>query len=111
VLSFPGGQLRLGPGDIQHFIDDPGQALCVLPDHGGELAMARVLQVFFEQALACEMAASGFLISWATAADMRPMAAIFSVRTRASISRRSSRNMTQRLSCVPFCEAASRVRT
>lgn len=60
-------------------------------------------------ALAWVMAVSGLRISWATAADMRPMEASFSVRTRASTSRRSSRNSTHRPARRPS-EAVSRVR-
>ena len=58
-------------------------------------------------ALACVMAASGLRISCATAADMRPMAASFSVRMRASSSRRSCRNITHRLSASRSVRAAS----
>ena len=57
------------------------------------------------------MAASGLRISCATAADMRPMAASFSVRMRASSSRRSCRNITHRLSMRGRCGGVSRVRT
>ena len=59
-------------------------------------------------ALACTMAARGLRISWATAADMRPMAASFSVRRRASISRKSCKNITHSRS-VWASRAASRV--
>ena len=62
-------------------------------------------------ALAWAMAASGFRISCAIAADIRPMAAILATRTLASTSRRSSRNITHSASSVLSCAAASRVRT
>ena len=46
-------------------------------------------------ALACEIAASGFLISWAMPAETRPIAASFSWRLRACTLRTSSRKRTQ----------------
>jgi hypothetical protein len=46
-------------------------------------------------ALACEIAASGFLISWAMPAETLPIAASFSWRLRACTLRTSSRNKTQ----------------
>ena len=61
-------------------------------------------------ALACAIAANGLRISCATAVDMRPMLASFSVRMRASSSRWSCKNTTHKLAAPIPCGAASRVR-
>ena len=42
-------ELLLDTRNIQHFIDYFCQALGVLANHAGELALARIMQVFFKQ--------------------------------------------------------------
>ena len=99
------------PGEVQHFVHDMGQPVRVLLHHLGELLVPGVGQVFVQQRIGLRDGGQRVADLVRHGGRHAAHAASFSVRMRASISRRSCRNITHRLSERLAWRAVSRVRT
>ena len=96
---------------FEDLVDDLRQPLRVLPHQRAELPVPGSLQVFLKQGVGLGDGRQRVADFVGDRGRHPAHGGQFSVRSRASISRRSSRNITHRQSCRSSCGAVSRVRT